>query len=157
MDETDEKEELDKKIKKLVCFLNTLPTVKTIGSCQGHDNGGKTGNFDHPYITFVCADKRILGLLTSLDFAYEDLSEILPEFWKRQPHLKAYWEVLVVRANDSECTPEELKTENQEEDYVNYELEPYRFSYDKPSDIYGDFKEILKYYKWKWKRVKRVW
>ncbi|HWR27536.1 MAG TPA: hypothetical protein VN377_03755 [Candidatus Thermoplasmatota archaeon] len=145
---------IDTKIKNLVYFLNTLPTVKTIGSCQEHDDGGETGNFLVPYISFTCNDRRVLGFLASLRFAYEDPSEILPKYRKNQPWLRADWCIYVITGEDPEYSPEELKADNRQEDYVFYVLQPNRYSYDKPSDIYVDFSVILKYYQWKWKKMK---
>lgn len=145
---------LDTKIKELVFFLNTPPTVKTIGSCQGHDDGGETGTYDIPYISFTCIDRRVLGFLASLRFAYENPSELLPKYRKNQPRLHADWCIYVIMGEDPEYSSEELKADNRHEDYVFYVLQPDRYSYDKPSDIYGDFSEILKYYQWKWKRIK---
>lgn len=147
---------LDPKIKELVYFLNTLPTVKTLGSCQGHDDGGETGNFDIPYISFTCIDRRVLGFLACFRFAYENPSEILPKYREYQPRLHADWDIHVITGEDPEYSPEELKEDNRQEDYVFYVLQPDRCSYDKPSEIYSDFSEILKYYKWKWERIKKT-
>ena len=33
---------VDKKITNLVDFINSLKGIETLGSCQGHDNGGQT-------------------------------------------------------------------------------------------------------------------
>ena len=32
--------DIDKEIKQLVNFINDLDGITTIGSCQGHDDGG---------------------------------------------------------------------------------------------------------------------
>jgi hypothetical protein len=131
-----------------VNFLNTLDGIKTIGSCQGHNDGGDTGNFNEPYITFICSNIRNLGLLASLCCAYEDSEEWIPERRKEQPKLKAYWSISVLAGEDSECTPEELiKDGRNPEEYVMYCLSPDPVSYVKPTDVYSDLKEILRYYK----------
>ncbi len=141
-------EDIDERIKPLYNLLNSLPEVRTIGSCQGHDDNPV---FDHPYISFHCPNLRILGLLGSLnDMAnftdYVDLlPEILDELLKAQPILYADWSLHVLSVDDSEC---EITGNNDY--YVSYSLETYYPSYDKPSDIWDDIDEIVRYYKWKW-------
>jgi len=142
---------IDKKIKELVEFLNTLPDLKTIGSCQGHDDGGHTGNFDSPYIKFRCHNQKTLGFIASIKRAYENTEDWIEEYKKRKPKLIGLWDVSLEEANDSECIIDLSK-----DDYVTYLIEPFYSSFDKPSDLYNDFKEILKWYKWKAKRVWRI-
>jgi len=146
--------ELDEKIKPLVDFLNTLPTVQTVGSCQGHDDGGDTGNFDEPYVVFNCTNNRVLGFLTSFRYTYEVPKGMKKEYNIHRPHLKVKWNISIQSEEDSEHTPEELKKDGKRQIYACYVLQPDYNSYEKPSHIYKDITEILKYYKWKWKRIK---
>ena len=67
---------VDKKITNLVDFINSLKGVETLGSCQGHDNGGQTGEWVFPYIKFKCLDNRSLGLLASIEYIYLSLIHI---------------------------------------------------------------------------------
>ena len=67
---------IDKKIKNLVDFINSLKGIETLGSCQGHDNGGQTGEWVFPYIKFKCLDNRSLGLLASIEYIYSDLRNL---------------------------------------------------------------------------------
>ena len=67
---------IDIKIKPLIDFLNSLNGVSTLGSCQGHDNGGQTGEWVFPYIKFKCLDNRSLGLLASIEYIYSDLRKL---------------------------------------------------------------------------------
>ena len=46
--------DVDVEIRPLVNFINNLEGVTTIGSCQGHDDGGKSGKWLYPYIKFRC-------------------------------------------------------------------------------------------------------
>lgn len=140
--------ELDEKIKELCVFINNLDGIRTIGCCQGHDDGGKTGNFDEPYLTFITTNQRNLGLLSSLMYAYQDTDDWSKEDKKILPKLKAYWNIIVLPGEDSECSPKELLEDGRSTDeYVLYCLSPHPDSYEKPSDIYSDFDKILKYYK----------
>jgi len=102
-------DELDEKIKPLVDFLNTLPTVKTIGSCQGHDDGGETGNFDEPYVLFHCTNNRVLGFLASFRYTYESTKGMKKEYKIHRPHLKAVWNISISSEEDSEHTPRRIK------------------------------------------------
>ncbi len=145
---------IDERIKPLYDLLNSLPEVRTIGSCQGHDDNPV---FDSPYISFHCPNLRIQGLLGSLnDMAnyvdYDDLRpELLDEFLKAQPILYADWGIHVLSGDDSECEATGIN-----DYYVFYSLEPYYLSYDKPSDIWDDIDQIVKYYKWKWSYVREA-
>ena len=66
---------IDTKIEPLVKFLNQLDGVFTIGSCQGHDDGGGSGEWVYPYIKFKCINNRTLGFLASLEDAYKSINE----------------------------------------------------------------------------------
>ena len=44
---------IDTKIEPLVKFLNQLDGVFTIGSCQGHDDGGGSGEWVYPYLSLI--------------------------------------------------------------------------------------------------------
>ena len=66
---------IDTKIEPLVDFLNQLDGVITIGSCQGHDDGGGSGEWVYPYIKFKCTNNRTLGFLASLEDAYKSINE----------------------------------------------------------------------------------
>lgn len=144
---------LDREIRELVEFMNSLDGITTIGSCCGHNDGGNTGNFTDAYITFRCKNDRMLGLLASLSFAYEDTEDCREEYKKIQPKLEAYWRISVLDCDDSEFSPEELDEKPTDWYYVSYSLSPDINSYEKPTDIYCDFKEILEYYKIKYRLV----
>ena len=66
---------IDTKIELLVKFLNQLDGVITIGSCQGHDDGGSSGEWVYPYIKFKCTNNRTLGFMASLEDAYKSINE----------------------------------------------------------------------------------
>ena len=66
---------IDTKIEPLVKFLNQLDGVLTIGSCQGHDDGGGSGEWVYPYIKFKCINNRTLGFLASIEDAYKSINE----------------------------------------------------------------------------------
>ena len=66
---------IDTKIEPLVEFLNQLDGIITIGSCQGHDNGGDSGEWVYPYIKFKCTNNQTLGFLASLEYAYKSIDE----------------------------------------------------------------------------------
>lgn len=168
----EELEDLDEKVKNLVFFLNTLPTVKTIGSCQGHDDGGETGEYYHPFITFYCKNNKVMSFLASLDSAYLDeneLSDICLDCRKHLPHLQAKWAIYANWVTDKKVTIEEYKANkhskftlkghkaNKQKGYVIFSLKPRSCSFVKASDIWDDLKEILKYYIWEWKRVQKNW
>ena len=137
----------DKEIKPLVIFLNTLKGVKTFGSCQGHDNGGKTGEWLYPYIKFKCTSNRSLGLLASIEYIYADLNSLyeLNDFESSdiyQPSLDAIWTVEVVPNNDYN-----LAEKVKEGEYALYVLKAHSDSFIKPSGVYSDFIKILDWYK----------
>ena len=66
---------LDIEIEQLVEFLNQLDGINTIGSCQGHDDGGESGEWIYPYIKFKCTNNQTLGFLASLEDAYKSINE----------------------------------------------------------------------------------
>ena len=66
---------IDTKIEPLVKFLNQLDGVITIGSCQGHDDGGGSGEWVYPYVKFKCTNNRTLGFLAFLEDAYKSMNE----------------------------------------------------------------------------------
>ena len=51
---------IDTQIQPLVEFLNQLDGVVTIGSCQGHDDGGELGD---GFIHILNLNVQIIGLL----------------------------------------------------------------------------------------------
>ena len=137
----------DKEIKPLVSFLNTLKGVKTFGSCQGHDNGGKTGEWLYPYIKFKCTSNRSLGLLASIEYIYADLNSLYElndcgSSDSYQPSLDAIWTVEVVPNNDYN-----LAEKVKEGEYALYVLKAHSDSFIKPSGVYSDFIKILDWYK----------
>ena len=141
------KNKLDKQIKPLVDFFNRLEGINTFGSCQGHNDGGKTGKWVYPYIKFKCTSNRSLGLLASIEYIYADLSSLynvseheLKNIY--QPSLKAIWTIEVVPNNDF-CVSKKI---NQEE-YALYVLKAHADSFTKPSEVYPDFIKILDWYK----------
>lgn len=140
-------DKVDKEIKPLVIFLNTLKGVKTFGSCQGHNSGGKTGEWLYPYIKFKCTSNRSLGLLASIEYIYADLNSLytLNEVESSviyQPSLNAIWTLEVVPNNDYNLTEKVRKGE-----YALYVLKAHSDSFLKPSEVYPDFITILNWYK----------
>ena len=141
------KTSLDKQIIPLVEFFNSLDGVSTIGSCQGHDDGGETGKWVYPYIKFKSMSNRSLGLLASIEYVYADLtimynlSEIeLNNIY--QPKLNAIWTIEVVPNRDYSVSS---NVENDE--YAFYVLKAHSDSFTKPSEVYPDFNKILDWYK----------
>jgi len=140
-------DKVDKEIKPLVSFLNTLKGVKTFGSCQGHDSGGKTGEWLYPYIKFKCTSNRSLGLLASIEYIYADLNSLyelndVESSGIYQPSLNAIWTVEVVPNNDYN-----LAEKVKEGEYALYVLKAHSDSFIKPSGVYSDFIKILDWYK----------
>ena len=138
---------VDKEIKPLVEFMNSLEGIKTFGSCQGHDDGGKTGKWLYPYIKFKCTNNRSLGLLSSIEYIYADLHSLydlneadLTTIY--QPSLKAIWTIEVVPNNDYILIKNVKKHE-----YALFVLKAHSDSFIKPSEIHLDFKKILDWYK----------
>jgi len=141
------KTSLDRQITTLVEFLNTLDGIKTIGSCQGHDDGGKTGKWVYPYIKFKSTSNHSLGLLASIEYIYADLNILynLSEIELNniyQPNLNAIWTIEVVPNHDYSASH---NVENDE--YVFYVLKAHSDSFIKPSEVYPDFNKILDWYK----------
>ena len=139
--------EIDSEIKDLVLFINSLDGVTTIGSCQGHDNGGPLGNFLHPYIKFKCSNNRSLGLIASVadiyyDWAEEENSE---EFFQNLPKLIGDWYIDVVVGHAYESSP---KSHGDEDDYVLHILTAF-IDEKPPSDVYGDFEKLITWYKYR--------
>lgn len=138
---------IDKQIKPLVKFFNSLKGVDTSGSCQGHDDGGEDGDWRYPYIKFKCTSNRSLGLLASIEYIYADLNNLykLDEFKLSdiyQPSLKAIWTIEVVPNNDYNSTKKV-----REGEYALYVLKAHSDSFVKPSEVYPDFIKILDWYK----------
>jgi len=137
---------VDIKIKPLVDFINSFKGVVTLGSCQGHDNGGQTGEWVYPYIKFKCLDNRSLGLLASIEYIYSDLRKLYrdlsePELSKiYQPKLKGIWTIEVLPNIDYH-----LRGYNG--DYAVFVLKAHMDSFKKPSELYPDFDKILHWYK----------
>ena len=137
---------IDTQIQPLVEFLNHLDGVITIGSCQGHDDGGDLGEWVYPYIKFKCINNRTLGLLASLEDAYKSInqqaeSKYFDSSLAFEPDLNGNWCIEVVNNID-------FNDGNIEGEYAMYVLRADLNSFDKPSDIYGDFNEILNWYKY---------
>ena len=140
---------IDTKIKPLVEFLNQLDGIITIGSCQGHDNGGDSGEWVYPYIKFKCTNNQTLGFLATLEDAYKSIKEQAESKYfdsalAFEPDLNGDWCIEVVNNMD-------FNDENIEDEYAMYVLRADLSSFDKPSEIYGDFKEILNWYKYQFK------
>ena len=142
---------IDTKIEPLVEFLNQLDGIITIGSCQGHDNGGDSGEWVYPYIKFKCTNNQTLGFLASLEDAYKSInqqaeSKYFDSALAFEPDLSGDWCIEVVKNID-------FNDENIEDEYAMYVLRADLRSFDKPSEIYGDFKEILNWYKYQFKLI----
>tara|TARA_Y100000746_G_scaffold74226_1_gene62290 strand:- start:4 stop:474 length:471 start_codon:yes stop_codon:yes gene_type:complete len=137
---------IDIKIKPLIDFLNSLNGVSTLGSCQGHDNGGQTGEWVFPYIKFKCLDNRSLGLLASIEYIYSDLRKLYGDISEEelskiyQPKLKGIWTIEVLPNIDYH-----LPGNNGE--YAVFVLKAHIDSFKKPSKVYPDFDKILQWYK----------
>ena len=141
------KTSLDKQIIPLVEFFNTLEGINTIGSCQGHDDGGETGKWVYPYIKFKSMSNHSLGLLASIEYIYADLnilynlSEIeLDNIYR--PKLNAIWTIEVVPNRDYSASQNVEKDE-----YALYVLKAHSDSFKRPSEVYPDFSKILEWYK----------
>ena len=142
---------IDTKIKPLVEFLNQLDGIITIGSCQGHDNGGDSGEWVYPYIKFKCTNNQTLGFLATLEDAYKSIKEQAESKYfdsalAFEPDLNGDWCIEVVNNMD-------FNDKNIEDEYAMYVLRADLRSFDKPSEIYGDFKEILNWYKYQFKLI----
>jgi len=138
---------IDKQIIPLVEFFNTLDGINTIGSCQGHDDGGETGKWVYPYIKFKSMSNHSLGLLASIEYIYADLnilynlSEIeLDNIYR--PKLNAIWTIEVVPNRDYSASQNVEKDE-----YALYVLKAHSDSFKRPSEVYPDFSKILEWYK----------
>jgi len=60
---------MDKRIQRLVIFLNTIDGVKTFGSCEGHPGGIgiNNGNGYHvPYVMFKVSSMKIVENLRKI-------------------------------------------------------------------------------------------
>lgn len=145
--------------KELVYFLNTLPTVRTIDRCQGPDYGGETDYSLHTDISFECFNLRVLGFLASIDNVGPfGLDELDGEEGRLLLNFNAKWAIYVFSAEDLVSTSGIFKALKQGENkYIYYSLSPGGEYFENPSEIYSDFSELLKYYKWKWKKVKKNW
>ena len=135
---------IDTKIEPLVEFLNHLDGINTIGSCQGHDDGGASGEWIYPYIKFKCTNNRILGFLASLEDAYKSINEQAESKYfdsssAFEPNLKGDWCIEVV--NNIDFNEANIKNE-----YALYVLRADLQSFNKPSDIYGDFNQMINWY-----------
>ena len=142
---------IDTKIEPLVEFLNQLDGIITIGSCQGHDNGGDSGEWVYPYIKFKCTNNQTLGFLASLEDAYKSInqqaeSKYFDSALAFEPDLSGDWCIEVVKNID-------FNDKNIKDEYAMYVLRADLRSFDKPSEIYGDFKEILNWYKYQFKLI----
>ena len=140
---------IDRKIEPLVEFLNQLDGIITIGSCQGHDDGGESGEWIYPYIKFKCTNNQTLGFLASIEDAYKSINEQAESKYfdsslAFEPNLYGDWCIEVVKNID-------FNDDNIEDEYVMYVLRADLNSFDKPSEIYGDFEEILSWYKYQFK------
>jgi len=141
------KTSIDKQIIPLVEFFNTLDGINTIGSCQGHDDGGKTGEWVYPYIKFKSASNHSLGLLASIEYIYADLNILynlsdieLDNIYR--PKLNAIWTIEVVPNRDYSASQNVEKDE-----YALYVLKAHSDSFKRPSEVYPDFSKILEWYK----------
>jgi hypothetical protein len=129
--------EIDRKIRPLVDLLNSLPGVRTTGSCQGHI---RNGHLLEPSVSFVCTDERVLGMLTSiLEGHWPTLGGRGDSswFWEHAPALKVPWEVLALPGDDPFIQPE------TDVRYVFYCLHPQRGTYRRPSETWNDIVKIV--------------
>ena len=138
--------DIDKEIKQLVNFINDLDGITTIGSCQGHDDGGSSTDWFYPYIKFKCTNNHTLAVLATIEHAYLSLDEQakLSSFDSSlafEPVLSASWSIEVV----SHFEFNQLKKPSE---FAMYILRPESDSYEKSSHIYSDFEQILKWYKY---------
>ena len=137
---------IDIKIKPLIDFLNSLNGVSTLGSCQGHDYGGQTGEWVFPYIKFKCLDNRSLGLLASIEYIYSDLRKLYGDISEEelskiyQPKLKGIWTIEVLPNIDYHLP-------GNDGEYAVFVLKAHMDSFEKPSEVYPDFDKILDWYK----------
>ena len=138
---------IDKQIIPLVEFFNTLDGINTIGSCQGHDDGGETGKWVYPYIKFKSMSNHSLGLLASIEYIYADLNILynlsdieLDNIYR--PKLNAIWTIEVVPNRDYSASQNVEKDE-----YALYVLKAHSDSFKRPSEVYPDFSKILEWYK----------
>lgn len=141
--------EIDDEIKEVVKFFNSLDGIRTIGSCQGHDDNKI---FDSPYITFRCLNERNLGMLVSLfEMAYaneEEVKDWFDEYKEHKPNLIGDWYISIITSNDSEC-----ELERDDDSYFLYCLALAECSNNEPSELYKDYDEMLKYWKWKYNKI----
>ena len=138
--------DVDKEIRLLVEFINSLDGITTIGSCQGHDDGAGGGEWLYPYIKFKCTNNRSLGLIAGIENAYANLDGLqkLNDFdpgQLYQPELKALWTTEVVSNADYNSADK-----SQNDEYALFVLRADSNSYNKPSEIYQDFSMITKWY-----------
>ena len=136
---------IDRKIEPLVEFLNQLDGIITIGSCQGHDDGGESGEWIYPYIKFKCTNNQTLGFLASIEDAYKSINEQAESKYfdpslAFEPDLGGNWCIEVTNNID-------FNEKQIDDEYAMYVLRADLNSFEKPSDIYGDFNEILNWYK----------
>jgi len=139
--------DIDQKIRPLVKFINNLDGVTTYGSCQGHNDGGKSGEWFYPYIKFKCTNNRSLGLIAGIENAYANLDGLqkLNDFDPSQlyqPELQAMWTTEVVSNIDYNSADNVA-----DDEYALFVLKADSNSYNNPSDIYKDFTTITKWYK----------
>ena len=138
--------DIDREIKQLVNFINNLDGVTTFGSCQGHDDGGESMEWFYPYIKFRCTSNYTLAVLATIEHAYLDLRQQskLSSFDSSmafEPDLIASWSIEVVSHFD-------FNQSKNPDEFAMYVLRPNSDSYKKASDIYGDFKQILDWYRY---------
>ena len=112
---------IDTKIEPLVDFLNQLDGIITIGSCQGHDNGGDSGEWVYPYIKFKCTNNQTLGFLASLEDAYKSInqqaeSKYFDSALAFEPDLNGDWCIEVVKNID--FNDENIENENCFKNYT---------------------------------------
>ena len=137
---------IDYKIESLVEFINSLKGVETLGSCQGHDNGGQTGEWVYPYIKFKCLNDRSLGLLASIEYIYSDLRKLYGDVSEEellkiyQPKLNGIWTIEVLPNIDYHLP-------GNDGEYAVFVLKAHMDSFEKPSEVYPDFDKILDWYK----------
>lgn len=138
--------DVDKEIRHLVEFINSLDGITTFGSCQGHDDGAEGGEWLYPYVKFKCTNNRSLGLIAGIENAFANLDDVkkLNDFDSGQlyqPELKALWTIEVVSNVDYNSADK-----SQNDEYALFVLRADSNSYNKPSEIYRDFSTIIKWY-----------